>query len=98
MSKYIIGAGAIVTTIGLAPIVLGFGSTGIIAGSVAAGIQSAIGNVAAGSIFASLTSMGMTGTFTGITAGGLGTIGAGVTMNLFNKNQQTEGNQRDISS
>ncbi len=31
----------------------GFGAGGVVAGSVAAGIQSAIGNVAAGSLFAS---------------------------------------------
>ena len=36
----------------------GFTSTGIAAGSIAAAIQSAIGNVAAGSTFATLQSLG----------------------------------------
>ena len=38
---------------------LGFGVLGIIKGSIAASIQSCIGAVAAGSLFAKLTSMGM---------------------------------------
>ena len=68
--------GGVIAGIGLLPITLGFGSTGIVAGSVAAGVQSMIGNVAAGSVFAGLTSLGMTGTFTTMT--GVGTaIGAG---------------------
>ncbi|KAG6301444.1 hypothetical protein E4U45_003300 [Claviceps purpurea] len=41
---------------------IGFGSLGPIAGSAAAGIQSDIGNVAAGSPFAMLQSAGMRGT------------------------------------
>ena len=39
--------------------VLGFGALGIIKGSIAASIQSYIGLVASGSLFAMLTSMGM---------------------------------------
>ena len=39
----------------------GFSSTGVIAGSLAAGIQSGIGNVVSGTVFAGLTSIGMTG-------------------------------------
>lgn len=39
----------------------GFSSAGVIAGSLAAGIQSGIGNVASGTVFAGLTSIGMTG-------------------------------------
>ena len=45
------------------PILMGFGTAGIVGGSIAAGIQSAIGNVAAGSVFAVCTSLGMTGVF-----------------------------------
>ena len=37
---------------------VGFGSSGIVSGSVAAGIQSWIGNVAGGSLFAKLQSLG----------------------------------------
>ena len=42
---------------------LGFGTAGIISGSVAAGIQAVIGNITAGSLFAVFTSLGMTGVF-----------------------------------
>lgn len=41
---------------------MGFGGAGIITGSVAAEIQASIGNFAPGSLFAILTSLGMTGT------------------------------------
>lgn len=56
-------AGAAVAVAG-APIVLGllgFSSAGVVAGSIAAGVQSMIGNVAAGSIFAALQSAGAVG-------------------------------------
>jgi hypothetical protein len=61
------------------PTLLGFGSTGIVAGSVAAGIQSTIGNVAAGSTFATLTSWGMSGTFALLGRIGLSSVVAGLT-------------------
>ena len=47
-----------------APVVLiaaGFSAAGIVAGSIAAGIQSFIGSVAAGSTFAALQSTGAAG-------------------------------------
>jgi hypothetical protein len=44
----------------------GFGSSGIVDGSVAAGIQSAIGNVIAGSPFAICQSIGMSGGWVGM--------------------------------
>ncbi len=50
LKKIGIGAavtGGIITGVTLIPITLGFGGAGIIAGSMAAGIQAAIGNVAA---------------------------------------------------
>ncbi len=69
-------AGGVILGIGLIPITLGFGGAGIVAGSVAAGIQAAIGNVAAGSAFAIFTSLGMTGVFA--TSAAVGAIlGAG---------------------
>ena len=45
-------AGATIAIIAAVPILLGFGTTGIAAGSVAAGIQAGSGAIAAGSIFA----------------------------------------------
>ena len=77
--------GGVIAGIGLVPIALGFGSTGIVAGSVAAGVQSMIGNVAAGSAFAGLTSLGMTGTFTTMTGVGAAIGGGGLLATLKNK-------------
>ena len=55
----------------------GFTSSGIAAGSIAAGIQSVIGNVAAGSTFATLQSLGATGVIAGlgITGGVVSAVG-----------------------
>ena len=58
-------------TMGMIPILIGFGHIGIAAGSVAAGIQSAIGNVAGGSAFAHMTSLGMLGVFETLSISGL---------------------------
>ena len=52
--------GAVVSGLALTPVAIGFGSAGIAAGSSAAFIQSLIGNVTAGGIFATMTSFGMT--------------------------------------
>ncbi|KAM3136461.1 hypothetical protein pb186bvf_011419 [Paramecium bursaria] len=62
---------------------LGFGIEGIVAGSIAAGIQSLIGNVSAGSVFAVCTSIGMGGAFpplliASLTILGLAAVGVGV--------------------
>ena len=54
MNQILIGVGiasAAISGAALIPVALGFGSAGIVGGSVAAGIQSGIGNVVAGSIF-----------------------------------------------
>ena len=62
---------------------LGFGTEGIIAGSIAAGIQSLIGNVSAGSAFAVCTSIGMGGAFpplliAALTIAGVALVGVGI--------------------
>ena len=69
--------GGVIGGVALIPITLGFGGAGIVAGSVAAGIQAAIGNVAAGSAFAICTSLGMTGVFASSAAVGAILGGAG---------------------
>ena len=69
-------AGGVIAGVALIPITLGFGGAGIVAGSVAAGIQATIGNVAAGSTFAICTSLGMTGVFASSAAVGA-ILGAG---------------------
>jgi hypothetical protein len=80
--------GASVAALSLVPVLLGFGSLGVAGGSIAAGIQSSIGSVAAGSWFATLTSYGMTGAFTGIAVKGLlvSGVGAGIRLNEENNN------------
>ena len=52
--KVLIGTGVVLVTGGVLLPVLGFGSSGIIIASKAAAIQSGIGNVAAGSTFATI--------------------------------------------
>ena len=74
LSGILIGTGAILTV----PTLLGFGSAGIVAGSVAAATQAAIGNVAAGSLFATMTSLGMTGVLSTLSFIGVGSIAAGI--------------------
>ena len=57
---------------------LGFTSAGIAAGSIAAGLQAGIGNVVAGSAFATAQSLGATGAIAIIgTTGGVILVGAG---------------------
>ena len=69
---------------GLIPIGLGFGTIGISAGSVAAGIQSSIGAVKAGSFFATMTSFGMKGIFAKFATFGAGFFGFGFFKDRFN--------------
>lgn len=49
----------------------GFGTAGIVSGSIAAAVQSAIGNVSAGSLFSALQSFGALGGFVGLMLTGL---------------------------
>jgi len=58
--------GIIFAAIFLAPIAIGFGSTGVRGGSIASGLQSGVGNVVAGSLFAIVQSFAMGGIFTKI--------------------------------
>lgn len=55
---------------------LGFTSSGIAAGSAAAGVQAVVGNVAAGSLFATVQSLGATGVIA--TLGIAGGVGLGI--------------------
>lgn len=57
------------------PMLLGFGTAGITGGSIAASIQSSLGLVKSGSLFAKLTSLAMKNTFfNGLIAGSLTTL------------------------
>ena len=76
----LVGAGISLGAVVVAPAVLtivGFSSGGVVAGSIAAGVQSSIGNVAAGSMFATLQSIGAIGGLP-LVAKGAVTAGAAV--------------------
>ena len=77
MASLLIIGGTLATAGGLGATLFGFGTAGIVAGSLAATTQASIGNVAAGSIFAGLTSLGMTGAFTSTAVGGTITTAIG---------------------
>mmetsp|Transcript_12394 Transcript_12394/g.16273 ORF Transcript_12394/g.16273 Transcript_12394/m.16273 type:complete len:170 (+) Transcript_12394:69-578(+) len=80
------GAAAVVATGGLALTLAGFGAGGIVSGSIAAGIQSGIGNVAAGSLFAAAQGAGATGAIASMTVGATATAAtAGVTAVVLDK-------------
>jgi hypothetical protein len=59
MAEVLIIGGATTIVVSAIPIIAGFGAGGIVVGSVAAAAQALIGNVSAGSVFATLTSWGM---------------------------------------
>ena len=70
MALLLIAGGGLATALGLGSTLFGFGTAGVIAGTAAAATQAAIGNVAAGSLFATMTSLGMQGILTGTAVGG----------------------------
>ena len=70
--------GSLIAAGGLGATLFGFGTAGVAAGSLAAATQAAIGNVAAGSLFSTLTSLGMTGSLITTTVGGGITAAIGV--------------------
>ena len=72
MASLLIIGGSLAAAGGLGATLFGFGTAGVVAGSAAAATQAAIGNVAAHSLFATLTSWGMTGALTTTaTSGGI---------------------------
>lgn len=74
LSNVLLYGGMAVGTVCTVPIIAGFGTGGVVAGSLAAAWQSSIGNVAAGSLFAALQSAGATSVFsTGAAYGGMAT-------------------------
>ena len=85
--KILVIGGGVIATVALVPILMGFGTAGIIGGSAAAAIQSSIGNVVAGSIFATVQSLGATGVIAGTAIGGASAaaVGAGTLVATDNK-------------
>jgi len=78
IGNILMGAGAVVTTVCLAPFAVGFGTAGVVGGTIAAGIQSTIGNVVAGSLFAATQSLVMGGTATALAGAGAIATGTGI--------------------
>jgi len=68
----------------------GFTPSGIAAGSIAASVQSTIGNVAAGSAFAGLQSLGASGTLVSSGAIGAGVAVAGVALGETSSSREEE--------
>jgi hypothetical protein len=84
---------------------VGFSSTGVVGGSIAAGMQASIGNVAAGSAFAACQSMAMGGAIAPVataasgTAGGvLGVVGTGLVRLFRRRKQKKEKNEGESNS
>ena len=77
---------------------LGFTTTGIAAGSVASFIQSLIGNVAAGSFFATLTSWGMLGLFSFSSILGPVIFSVGLLALIFNRNEENKNKNKKFSN
>ena len=93
LSRALLIGGAVVAAPCLAASAVGFGTAGIVGGSVAAGIQSTIGNVAAGSLFATMQSLGATGSFVYGATAGSATAAAGFAMG-----RKEGGEQEDIQN
>ena len=75
MTTILLIGGSLLSSFGLGGTLFGFGTAGVAAGSAAAAVQAGIGNVVAGSLFATMTSLGMQGVFVGSTIwGGITTV------------------------
>lgn len=89
------GCGAATAVVCAAPMLVGFGTGGIVAGSLAAAWQATIGNVAAGSAFATLQSLGATGTLATGAYGGAGVLGLGALGNRLVGKSDKKTNEHD---
>lgn len=79
------------------PMLVGFGSAGIVGGSIAAAIQSSIGNVAAGSAFAVAQNLGAQGVFlTAGYAGGATAAAGGAALAVAGKKNEDDGEEKEM--
>lgn len=91
---FALGVPLSIAGVGMSATLIGFGAAGIVGGSIAAAIQSSIGNVAAGSLFATMQSLGATGTFTAMTTGGIAaTAGSAAVVAATNNKGEDEGDK-----
>ena len=88
MGKFFNIFGSILTAFGCLGTGLGFSTTGVTAGSWAAFFQSLIGNIAPGSLFAILTSLGMKGIFALSSGLGIIILSFGILTSLFNSKEE----------
>ena len=89
IGKWLMVGGAVVGGAAFVPIYLGFGVSGIVGGSIAAAMQSAIGNVAAGSAFAIAQSLGAQGVFVAASCAGGATTATGAVLKLSGKKEES---------
>ena len=70
MGNILLFAGSLAIAFGVGGTLFGFGTAGVISGSATATVQAAIGKVAAGSMFTTMTSLGSKDILTGTAIGG----------------------------
>ena len=90
MASLLIIGGSLAAAGGLGATLFGFGTAGVVAGSAAAATQAAIGNVAAHSLFATLTSWGMLGVFSFSSILGPVIFSIGLLALIFNRNEENK--------
>lgn len=86
--------GGTVLAISAVPIVIGFGTVGDGAGTIAAGIQSGLGAVSGGGLFAGVTSLAMKGYFVGGAISGAVATGVGATMKYFSGSESDQAGKK----
>jgi len=89
LGKSLLVGGVVIAVGASIPIILGFGTAGVASGSIAAGIQSTIGNVAAGSLFAITQSAAASGTFVTAAVCGGAAAGTGAIIEATNNKEET---------
>jgi len=96
IGKWLLIGGGAVAGVAAIPMLVGFGSAGIVGGSIAAAIQSSIGNVAAGSAFAVAQNLGAQGVF--LTAGYAGgaTAAAGAALAVAGKKNEDDDEEKEM--
>jgi len=86
-SALMIGGGVVAGAAAI-PVALGFGTAGIVASSVAAGMQASVGQIAAGSAFSIAQSLGMQGVFASAASAGGATAGLGAALKFWKRDDE----------
>jgi hypothetical protein len=88
------GYGLLVAGAAVVPIALGFGTLGITAGSIAAGLQASVGELSAGSLISTMTSWAMRGYFANAVYGGIAWFGGAKVAEQFTRDNNQNGQQK----